>query len=146
MKISAKGDYACRALLELALEHDNSKPVQIKEIARRQKIPEKYLVQILVILKGAGLVTSKRGVEGGYMLSRSPAEISLGEVVKLIDGPLVPVKCNSDDNTSICELIASCPFHSIWEDLRGNIANMIDNITYEDLCNRAREKAQMYHI
>ncbi len=146
MKISAKGDYACRALLELALNYDSAMPVHVSEVADKQKIPKKYLVQILVMLKSAGFVKSKRGVEGGYMLSKPPSEITLGEVVRVVDGPLLPVKCSTVDNSTTCELIPTCAIHPVWEQVRGAIAEIVDNITYEDLCRRTDEMSQMYYI
>ncbi len=146
MKISAKVDYACRALLELALKHGSGTPVHVRDIAEKQKIPSKYLVQILVMLKGAGFVRSKRGVEGGYLLSRSPSQITLGEVVRLVDGPLLPAKCSTEDDSSTCELIPTCAIHPVWEDVRHAISDIVDNITYEDLCKRTYEMDQMYYI
>ncbi|MBI5117634.1 Rrf2 family transcriptional regulator [Candidatus Poribacteria bacterium] len=146
MKVSAKGDYACRALLDLALNYDSQTPVHITEIAERQGIPRKYLVQILILLKGAGLVKSKRGVEGGYMLSRPPVEITLGEVVRLVDGPILPLKCTMDDESATCDRKPICGFHPIWESVRDSISDIIDNLTYEDICKRTREKEQMYYI
>ncbi|NQU07968.1 MAG: Rrf2 family transcriptional regulator [Candidatus Abyssubacteria bacterium] len=146
MKVSAKGDYACRALLELALRFDSTSPVHVREIAKKQRIPQKYLVQILVMLKSAGLVRSKRGADGGYLLSRPPSEITLGEVIRLVDGPLLPVKCSSEDVTATCELIPTCAIHPVWEDVREAISDIVDNITYEDLCRRTHEMAEMYYI
>lgn len=146
MKVSAKGDYACRALLELALNYGSGLPVHVSEVADKQKIPKKYLVQILVMLKSAGLVKSKRGVEGGYQLSKSPSEITLGEVVRIVDGPLMPVKCSTEDNTVTCELIPTCAIHPVWEQVREAIADIVDNVTYEDLCQCTHEMAQMYYI
>jgi Rrf2 family protein len=146
MKVSARGDYACRALLELALEYDNSSPVQLDEIARKQLIPKEYLVQILLMLKSAGLVRSKRGAGGGYMLARPPADITLGEVVRLVDGPLLPTKCAGGNPSGACVLKPICAFHPIWEEIRGVIAEIVDGITYEDLCNRTNETSDMYYI
>ena len=146
MKVSAKGDYACRALLELALKYDGGLPVQVSEIAEKQKIPKKYLVQILVMLKSAGFVQSKRGVEGGYLLARPPAEITLGEVIRIVDGPLMPVKCSTVDDSTTCELIPTCAIHPVWEDVREAISTIVDNITFEDLCRHTQEMSQMYYI
>ena len=146
MKVSAKGDYACRALLELAFKYDSGSPVHVSEIAEKQQIPKKYLVQILVMLKSAGLVKSKRGVEGGYQLSRPPSEITLGEVVRIIDGPLMPVKCSTEDASTTCPLIPTCAIHPVWESVREAISDIVDNITYEDLCSYTHEMSQMYYI
>src|ERR671935_2756777 len=88
MKVSTRGDYAARALLSLAL-HGSEQPTSVKEIAERTGLPQPYLEQILLALKGAGLVRSKRGVGGGYVLARDPSEITLGQIVSAVDGPIV---------------------------------------------------------
>ncbi|MGE5755488.1 MAG: RrF2 family transcriptional regulator [Planctomycetaceae bacterium] len=90
MKISAKAEYACLAVLALARQHSGDPPVRIREISEAHGIPERYLVQILLQLKGAGLVTSTRGASGGYRLARPASSISLGEVLAAIDGPDAP--------------------------------------------------------
>ncbi len=146
MKVSAKGDYACRALLELALKHDAGQPVQLNEIAQNQGIPDKYLVQILVMLKGAGLVKSKRGAEGGYLLAKPPSDITLGEVVRIVDGPLLTLKCSVEDSTTTCPRIPICEFHPIWEEVRGAISDIVDNLTLEEICKRSKRFNQMYYI
>lgn len=146
MKVSAKGDYACRALLELALKYDAGQPVQLSEIAQSQEIPDKYLVQILVVLKGAGLVKSKRGAEGGYLLAKPPSAITLGEVVRVIDGPLLTLKCSMENDSETCPRIPICEFHPIWEEVRGAISDIVDHLTLEDICKRSQRFNQMYYI
>jgi Rrf2 family protein len=146
VKISAKGDYACRALLELALKYDSGLPVQLNEIAQIQEIPDKYLVQILVVLKGAGLVKTKRGAEGGYLLAKPPGQITLGEVVRVIDGPLLTLKCSIENESETCPRIPICEFHPIWEDVRVAISDIVDNLTLEDVCKRSQRFNQMYYI
>src|SRR5918998_4035694 len=89
VRVSSKGDYACRALLSLTLHADERGPTSVRDIAERTAIPQPYLEQILLALKGAGLVRSKRGVGGGYVLARPPAEIVLSDVVSAVDGPIV---------------------------------------------------------
>ena len=88
MRVSTRGDYACRALLSLALHDNGETPTSVRDIAERTALPQPYLEQILLALKGAGLVRSKRGVGGGYVLARPPAEITLAEVVSAVDGPI----------------------------------------------------------
>ena len=146
MKVSAKGDYAARALLELTLRYDGRSVVHIREIAKRQGIPEGYLVKIMAVLKGAGFVKSRRGVEGGYMLSMPPSEITLGDVIRLVDGPLLPLKCGSEDGSVSCERQAICDFRPIWQDVRDAVSVVVDNITYEDMRHSANRTANMYHI
>lgn len=136
MKLSAKGDYACRALLELALQYPKERPVHVQEIAEKQNIPLQYLVQILILLKQTGLVKSRRGAEGGYFLAKSPDQITLGEVVRAIDGPLMPLKCLDNVVSDFCAFDGNCTFKPIWRDVSDAIAGVVDNITFEDICAR----------
>ncbi|MEK9637503.1 MAG: Rrf2 family transcriptional regulator, partial [Acidimicrobiaceae bacterium] len=87
MRVSTRGDYAARALLSLAL-HSETSPTSVREIAERTVLPQPYLEQILLALKGAGLVRSKRGVGGGYVLARDPEDIKLSEIIRAVDGPI----------------------------------------------------------
>src|SRR5574337_1979117 len=92
MKVSTKGDYATRAMQDLALHYEKG-PVQIEEIARRQHLPARYLEQILLSLKRAGFVESKRGMSGGYYLAKHPREITVGAIIRAMEGPIVPIFC-----------------------------------------------------
>lgn len=140
MRISARCDYACRALLELALYWPSKKPIQIHTISKKQNIPMKYLVQILIQLKRIGLVKSVRGKQGGYILASSPDRISLGEVVRQIVGPLLPLANSAMKRDSI--------FITIWEEVEGVMAKVLDKITFEDIANKAKgiENAITYQI
>lgn len=140
MRISARCDYACKAILELALHWPSKEPLQIHIISERQDIPMRYLVQILIQLKRMGLAASQRGKEGGYSLTKSPHRISLGEVVRSIGGPLLPVSNSIRKNDSI--------FTTIWDEVEDAMAKVIDKITFEDICNKARGlgKALIYQI
>lgn len=147
MKISAKGEYATLAMLELALQYQKRGPVQIHEIAEKYKIPQKFLVQILIQLKRSGLVVSRRGAEGGYLLAKAPYQISLGEVIRAIEGPLVSIKCLEKDDSNSCVLEPSCTFKAIWTDISKSIENMMDKIDYEQLCQKVQQyNEQMYYI
>ena len=146
MKISAKTDYACRALLELALKYDSGQPIQLNEIVHNQGIPDKYLVQILVMLKGAGFVRSKRGAEGGYIMAKHPSEITLGEVIRVVEGSLLALKCSTENDSSICPRIPICEFHPIWGKIRGIISGIVDNITFEQICKQSPRFNNMYYI
>ena len=99
MKISTKGDYGLRALVELAQQFETREPVQVKDIARRQRIPEEYLGQLMVGLRRAGLVHSVRGAAGGYLLARPPAEITVAQVLDTLEGPLTLVDGVSERST-----------------------------------------------
>ncbi len=149
MRISAKGEYAILAMLDLSLAFDSEDVRTLEEISKDQSIPHPFLVQILLELKRAGLVESRRGAGGGYRLANTPKEISLGEVVRIVDGPLLPFKCTlaptSDNNE--CAHQGNCVLTSVWADVRRAIENVIDNITFEDLANRRENmSAPMFHI
>src|SRR3954447_6002822 len=107
MKVSTRGDYAARALLSLAL-HGSDRPTSVKEIAERTNLPQPYLEQILLSVKGAGLVRSKRGVGGGYVLARPPVEITLADIVAAVEGPQLPLR----DHPDHCE--GHCVLQEVW--------------------------------
>lgn len=142
MKISSKGDYALRTLLTLSLKNGNKEPVRLPEIARENKIPVKFLEQIMIQLKGAGFVISRRGRHGGYILAKPPREITLGEVIRLIDGSIAPVGCVSEGDYISCTLEPNCVFHKVFGEVRARIEEVVDQITFEKLCEmtRANEK------
>lgn len=140
MKISKKGEYALRALIELAINYYNGIPITlIDEIARRENIPPRYLEQILLNLKNAGILVSKRGVSGGYSLCRDPENISLGEVIRIVEGPLAPLDCVSVRRHVDCPNEATCGLYSVMLDVRNAISNIVDNISLKDLAKRTLE-------
>lgn len=145
MRLSKKGEYALRAMIDLALQHDaGHERVSIIDVAARQNIPLKFLEQILLSLKRAGFLGSKRGVGGGYFLLRSPFHITLGEIVRTIDGPLAPLACASRTAYRRCADCADehrCGVRSIMLDVRNAIANILDRITLEEACGRTRQLA-----
>lgn len=131
MKISTKGRYALRLMLDIALYSEN-KPVSIKEISKRQGISDKYLEQIISVLNSAGYVRSIRGPQGGYLLTREPQEYTVGMILKLTEGSLAPVICVEDD-ASPCDNMACCPTVEIWKRLNNAINDVVENITLADL-------------
>lgn len=140
MKISKKGEYALKALVELAINYDKGEVITlINEIAERENIPPKYLEQILLNLKNAGILVSKRGVGGGYSLSRSPENISLGEVIRVVDGPIAPLNCVSTSAHISCPDELSCGLYSVMLEVRNAIANIVDNISLKDIAKRTHE-------
>lgn len=147
MKLSTKGEYATRAILYLSQQY-GEEVVQIQEIARHEKIPIKYLEQILLALKNAGLLRSKKGVKGGYGLARAPEKITLGEVVRIMDGPLAPINCVSANFYEKCPEELGCRTRNVWLEVRNAVANILDNTTFADLCKdiNQQQKALMYHI
>jgi Rrf2 family iron-sulfur cluster assembly transcriptional regulator len=131
MKVSTRGDYAARALLSLAL-HDSDQPTSVKDIAERTGLPQPYLEQILLAVKGAGLVRSKRGVGGGYVLARPPAEITLAEVIAAVDGPLSELVDEHDH----CE--GHCVLQEVWVGVSEEMRRHLEGFTLADLVDRTR--------
>jgi Rrf2 family cysteine metabolism transcriptional repressor len=149
MKISARDEYACSAVLELALNYDGESPVRVQDIAERQGIPMKFLFQIMQILKRVDLVRSRRGTEGGYNLSRAPGLITVGDVLRAVSGPFVQLSCLDSGNFSDdCGKQNTCQFKPIWADVDRAIGSVLNNITFEELVRRARasQRQLMYHI
>lgn len=146
MKITYKGDYALKTILDLALHHGNT-PVAISDLSRRLDIPAKFLEQILLELKKGGFVQSRRGKIGGYLLVKAPAKIKLGEVIRFIDGSSNPVAC-VDKNYKGCSDITTCVFRNIWQRVAASTSAIIDNITFEDLTKKIKSagKALVYQI
>jgi Rrf2 family transcriptional regulator, cysteine metabolism repressor len=131
MKITYKGDYALKAMLDLAL-HYNQGVVTINDLAQRIDAPVKFLEQVLSELKKGGFVESKRGKVGGYLLSRPPVAITLGEVVRFIDGPLEPISCVKDGYAH-CRDINKCVFEKVWRKVYQATSDIVDNINFEEL-------------
>jgi Rrf2 family protein len=149
MKISAKDEYACSAVLELALNYQTDAPVRVQDIADKHDIPIKFLFQIMQILKRADIVRSKRGTEGGYVLARHPSEISVGDVIRSVSGPFVQLSCLESGNfADPCDRQSTCQFKSIWCDLDRAIAGVLNSVNFEVLAQRARanQSQLMYHI
>lgn len=134
MKISTKGRYALRLMLDLAMSNPDQY-VTIKSISERQDISGKYLEQIISILSRAGYVKSIRGSQGGYKLAKPADEYSVGMILRLIEGSLVPVAC-MDDEPNQCPRCEKCVTLDVWKQLDDAINNVIDNITLADLVNK----------
>lgn len=131
MKISTKGRYALRLMLDLAL-NEKEEPIRVKDIAGRQEISDKYLEQIISVLTKAGFVKSMRGPQGGYRLVRSPGEYTVGSILRLTEGNLSPVAC-LDDEVNLCERKDECMTLPLWEKLDEAIKSVIDHVTLQDL-------------
>ena len=140
MKLSQRGHYALRALIVLGLNYSDS-VVRIQTISAAQNIPKRFLEQILNDLKAAGILESRRGITGGYRLRRPPEEISLAEVVRLIEGPLAPVSCVSERfyERCSCPNEEKCGIRSIMKEVRDAIVKVLETVTVAQLCNRVRE-------
>src|SRR5262245_32801900 len=132
MKVSTRGDYAARALLSLAL-HDSGQPTSVKEIAERTGLPQPYLEQILLAVKGAGLVRSKRGVGGGYVLARPPSEIHLSEIVSAVDGPISVGDFGEPHKDGACDHEGQCVLLAIWNNVSEHMRQHLEGYTLADL-------------
>jgi Rrf2 family protein len=132
VKVSTRGDYAARALLSLAL-HTTEGPTSVRDIADRTGLPQPYLEQILLALKGAGLVRSKRGVGGGYVLARPPDEIDLAEVVSAVDGPIQAGDFGRPHTNGACDHEGQCVLLAIWGDVGDRMRLMLEGYTLADL-------------
>ena len=141
MRISTKGDYATRAMQDLALHYDLG-PIQIEEIARRQHLPVRYLEQILLNLKRAGFLESKRGVSGGYYLAKHPREITMGAIIRAMEGPIIPIFCVGSGKREVCVEEPHCSLRDIWADVRDAVVKIVDQTTLEDLCRQIKVKRE----
>lgn len=138
MKLSKRGEYGLKAMIDLASQAEPTAVTQIKDIAARQQIPVKFLEQILLMLKNAGLLRSRAGVGGGYYLAKAPDEITLGQVVRTLDGPLAPIPCVSQTayERCVCEDEATCGLRLTMLDVRNAIADILDQTTLADVSTR----------
>jgi len=147
IKLSTRVRYGTRAMLDLACHYGNG-PVLLKDVAKRQNIPLKYLDRILFSLKAAGLVKALRGAKGGYSLSLPPGQINLKQVVEAFDGPIQLVECVNDKN--FCQKVNTCVTHDIWGELGRAIEATLKSTTLDDLIIRSKEKKKvadsMYYI
>lgn len=133
MKVSTRGEYGVRAMVALA-RHFGDGPLSIAEIARESSVPPAYLEQLIAPLRRAGLVESKRGAHGGYVLGRAPGEIRIGDVYRVMEGPVAPMDCVSEDPADqTCPLIVGCETRPIWLKVRDSIVDALDSTTLADL-------------
>ena len=136
MKVSTKGDYGVRALVELA-HHYGQGPVQSAEIAARQQVPETYLDQLLTILRRAGFIRSVRGPQGGHALIRDPKEVRLSEVMTALEGSLAPIACVDDPEA--CTRTGGCVQREVWEQVRDATLQILENVSIGDLAEKERQ-------
>jgi Rrf2 family protein len=141
VRVSTRGDYACRALLSLALHRDDSGPTSVRDIAERTGLPQPYLEQILLALKGAGLVKSKRGVGGGYILARSPEDIRLSEVISAVDGPITLGDFGEPHADGSCDHEGQCVLLAIWKQAGDHMKHHLEGFTLASIADVARGSA-----
>lgn len=137
MRISSKIRYGARAVLELA-SHYGEGPIDLKEIARKEDISLKYLEQVIIPLRTAGLVKSIRGSKGGYSLAKPPSEISLSDLVEVLDGPIDLIECLKDPKS--CSKSSSCVTRDVWKEASDALYKVLSSITFEEMVNRKRKK------
>ncbi len=139
MRISTKGHYGVQAMFELA-RHYGTGPVSLRAIAGRQEISEHYLEQLIAGLRKAGLVSSVRGAQGGYILARDPADIKVGDIVRVLEGPIAPVECVNDNETDHCLRSEFCITRGVWEKVKDSIEDVLDSISLADMCKEAEKE------
>ena len=146
MKITYKNDYALNAILDLAIHYDEGL-VTIQAVAKHIDAPSKFLEQVLSELKKGGFIESRRGKVGGYILSKPPKKITLGEVLRFVDSSLQPIAC-VDKSYSDCKSLHKCVFRPIWQRVFKATSDIVDHITFEDLAkqNESAQKVPMYSI
>ena len=138
MRVSTRGDYASRALLSLALHGDGGAPTSVRDVAERTGLPQPYLEQILLALKGAGLVRSKRGVGGGYVLSRPASQIRLADVLSAVDGPIQIGDFSEPHTNGSCDHEGQCVLLNIWSVVGEHMRHHLEGWTLADMAAQAR--------
>ncbi len=141
MNLSQKCQYAVRAIFELS-KHFGAGPFAISMIAANQGIPQRFLENILSELKSTGLIESKRGIQGGYLLVRDPSTVTVGEIVRLIDGPQVPVKCISDKKPPCCPLKDNCVLAHLWNRAKLAVEDVYNGTSFRDLVEQEKQLRQ----
>ncbi len=150
MKISTKGRYGLEAIVDLAI-HAGQGHENLKNISERCNISEAYILQIFLVLRRAGIVDSIRGAQGGYVLSREPSEITVGEVLTALEGPLAPVACVAEAEENTCARFKSCATRVFWESIMNTMNDVANSVTIEDLVrchgeNQAQNNEVEYYI
>jgi Rrf2 family protein len=141
--ISQKCQYGLRAVFELARRYGQG-PTKIAEIAETQAIPARFLEVILSQLKQSGFVESRRGAAGGYELARSPSQLTVGEVIRFIEGPLGPVDCVTDGSADKCLLSGRCAFLPLWQRAQKALEDVYDSISFQNLVDEDKQRSEKY--
>lgn len=149
MRLSTKGRYGLQAMVDLGV-YSKEKHISLKSIAERLSMSENYLEQLMALLKKNKLVVSVRGAQGGYALAKDPTEITIGEILRALEGSLAPTECACKGNVVHCALDGKCVTKSVWEKIRDSIDRVVDNITLDQLMDDYEKinenAAQTYYI
>lgn len=150
MRLSTKGRYGLKAVIDLAM-HGGQGPVPLKSVAERQGISEHYLEQLMGSLRKAGLVVSVRGAQGGYALGRDPVQITAGDVIRALEGPIAPVECVDESGATPCDRVEQCLTYTVWRRLRDAMVEVLDSMSLAELAEDAQRRAKgaetpMYYI
>ncbi|MDI6869988.1 MAG: Rrf2 family transcriptional regulator [Bacillota bacterium] len=150
MRLSTRGRYGLKAMIDLAM-HAGQGPVPLKAVAERQGISEHYLEQLMSTLRKAGLVVSVRGSQGGYGLAREAAEITAGDIIRALEGPIAPVECVDESGGTPCDRLEQCATYTVWRRLRDAMVEVLDAMTLAELAEDAQRRAKaaaspMYYI
>ena len=140
MRVSTKGRYALRLMLDIAIHGSSGTPVRLKDVAGRQNLSGKYLEQIIAVLNRAGYVRSIRGPQGGYLLSKNPRDYTVGMILRLTEGSLAPVAC-LDGGEMVCDRVESCATITLWRKLNDAINGVVDTVTLADLIEWDEERS-----
>lgn len=132
MRLSTRGHYGLKAMFDLA-QHYGSEPIPLKSVAERQSISDNYLEQLIAILRKAGLVKSVRGAQGGYKLARDPSSITVGDIIRAMEGPIAPVDCVSEVEPTECDNADFCITRTVWARVRDRLAEVMDSISLADM-------------
>jgi Rrf2 family protein len=135
MKLSTKSRYGTRAVLDIAL-HVQGGPVKLNDIAARQGVSKKYLGQIINQLLAAGILESIRGPRGGYIMGRPPEQTSVGDIIRILDGPLAPVRCAEKPDS--CRRTGDCAMREVWVKVKEGVESVVDNVTIADVMSRQK--------
>ncbi len=140
MKLSTRGRYGLRAMLDIAINQGDG-PITLNSISERQGISVGYLEQLMVPLKKEGLIRSVRGAQGGYLLAREPDKITVGDIIRALEGPIAPVACVSEDYPEECDRAEGCVTRLVWAKVRDSIAQVLDSLTLADLMEEANKNS-----
>lgn len=141
MRLSTRGRYGLRAMLDMAIDQSDG-PITLNSISERQGVSIGYLEQLMVPLKKEGLIRSVRGAQGGYLLARDPEDITVGDIIRALEGPIAPVACVSEDYPEECDRAEGCVTRLVWAKVRDSIVDVLDSLTLYDMVEEARKNSE----